>query len=155
MSLSGFIPSKFRSNDQKSRYSCDYRRGVFTIEQIEDLHDRLGSADTLPDYVQSLAALGVLSYSSFVCNGHSEYLGTDGQRVVSGAAHDLLAIAHESDRDKFLDHLGRQERSETSYVEMSSGLAESGVEGWTVDTHSMTMTVYDRSGNVLLVRQIM
>jgi uncharacterized protein YbcV (DUF1398 family) len=128
---------------------------VFTIEQIEDLHDRLGSADTLPDYVQSLAALGVVSYSSFVCDGHSEYLGSDGERVVSGAAHELLAVADESDRDKFLDHLGRHERGETSYVEMSTGLAESGVERWTVDTHSMTMTVYDRSGNVLLVRQIM
>jgi uncharacterized protein YbcV (DUF1398 family) len=127
---------------------------VFTIEQIEELHERLGSAETLPQYVQSVAALGVVSYSSFVSDGHSEYLGTDGERVVSGAAHGLLAVAEESDGDKFLHHLGRHERGETSYVEMSSGLAESGVDRWTVDTHSMTMTVYDRSGNVLLVRQI-
>jgi uncharacterized protein YbcV (DUF1398 family) len=38
---------------------------------------------------------------------------------------------------------------------MSKGLADSGIEKWTVDTDAMTMTFYDRSGDVLLVEQIM
>jgi hypothetical protein len=32
---------------------------MFTIEQINDLHDRLGSAKTFPEYVRGLKALGV------------------------------------------------------------------------------------------------
>ena len=32
---------------------------MFTIEQINDLHARLGSARTLPEYVLALKGLGV------------------------------------------------------------------------------------------------
>jgi hypothetical protein len=39
---------------------------VFTIEQIDALHGRLGSAQTLADYVRELAAIGVARYDSFV-----------------------------------------------------------------------------------------
>jgi Protein of unknown function (DUF1398) len=37
---------------------------------------------------------------------------------------------------------------------MSSGLADSGIEKWTVDTAAMTMTFYDRFGDHVLVEQI-
>lgn len=127
---------------------------MFTIEQIEELHGRLGSAETLADYVRSLAELGVVRYDSYVSNGHSEYLGHDGHRVTSQPVHDELPVAADSDRNAFLDHLGRHERGETSYLEMSRGMADSGLERWTVDTHAMTMTFYNRSGEVLLVEQI-
>ena len=49
----------------------------------------------------------------------------------------------------------RHEQGETSYLEMSRGMADSGIEKWTLDTSAMTMTFYDRSGDVLLVDQIM
>jgi uncharacterized protein YbcV (DUF1398 family) len=127
---------------------------VFTVEQIEELHGCLGNAETLSDYVRSLAALGVERYDSFVSDGHSEYLGHDAHRVMSDGVHDQLIIAESSDRGEFLDHLRRHERGETSYLEMSTGLADSGIERWSVDTHAMTMTFYDRSGDALLVEQI-
>jgi uncharacterized protein YbcV (DUF1398 family) len=127
---------------------------VFTIEQIDQLHRRLGRADTLLDYVRSLAEVGVLRYDSFVSDGHSEYVGLDARRVSSPPAHETLSVAEDSDRDAFLDHLRRHEHGETSYIEMSKGLADSGVQGWTVDTHAMTMTFYDTAGVVLLVEQI-
>jgi uncharacterized protein YbcV (DUF1398 family) len=127
---------------------------VFTIEQIEELHERLGTAETLPAYVRSLAALGVVRYDSFVFDGHSEYVGPEAHKVVSRAAHEKLTVADESNRDAFLDHLRRHEQGETSYLEMSKGLADSGVERWTVDTQAMTMTFYDQSGAALLIEQI-
>jgi uncharacterized protein YbcV (DUF1398 family) len=127
---------------------------VFTLEEIDELHERLGSAQTLTEYVQALAALGVENYDSFVCDGHSEYRGSGRQRVTSQAVHDVLAVAQTSDRDAFLDHLRCHERGETSYIEMSKGLAASGIERWSVDTHAMTMTFYDRSGEALLVEQV-
>ncbi len=63
-------------------------------------------------------------------------------------------IALTSDRDAFLDHLQRHARGETSYLDMSRGLADSGIEKWTVETRAMTMTFYDRAGDVQLVEQI-
>ena len=128
---------------------------MFTLDQVEELHERLGSAETLSDYVRSLAALGVARYDSFVSDGHSEYMGHDTHRVTSHAVHDYLTGTATSDRDAFLDHLRRHEQGETSYLEMSRGLADSGIEKWTVDTDAMTMTFYDRSGDPLLVEQIM
>jgi uncharacterized protein YbcV (DUF1398 family) len=127
---------------------------MFTIEQIEELHERLGHKQTLPDYIKSLAALGVVRYDSFVCDGHSEYFGAEARRVVSPPVHDVLCVADESDREAFLDHLRRHERDETSYLEMSRGMADSGVDRWTVDTAAMTMTFHSRSGEVFLVEQL-
>jgi uncharacterized protein YbcV (DUF1398 family) len=127
---------------------------VYTIEQIEELHGRLGSAATMADYVRSLAAIGVVSYDSYVSDGHSEYLGHDGHGVISQPEHDQLTVAVDSDRKVFLNVLRRHERGETSYLEMSRGMADSGVEGWTVDTHAMTMTFHDRSGEILLAEHI-
>ena len=101
---------------------------MFTIEQIEELHERLGKAETLADYVRSLSALGVARYDSFVADGHSEYLGHDGHRVISHAVHNELTVAQSSDRGASIDHLRRHEQGETSYLEMSSGLADSGIE---------------------------
>jgi len=46
---------------------------MFTIEQIDDLHVRLGSAKTLPEHVRALAALGVERYDSYLADGHSEF----------------------------------------------------------------------------------
>lgn len=128
---------------------------MFTIEQIEEVHASLGKKETLRDYVQALAMLGVARYESFVSDGHSEYIGRDDRRVLSKPAHDELTVAQTSDRDALLDQWKRHQQGETSYYEMSRGLADCGVEKWTVDTHAMTMTVHDRSGAVLLVEQIM
>jgi uncharacterized protein YbcV (DUF1398 family) len=126
---------------------------MFTLEQIDDLHARLGSAKTLAEYVRALKALGVERYDSYLADGHSEYFGQN-HRVVSPAAHDVLAVAAVGQREAFLEHLARHERRETGYLEMSKGLADSGIEKWTVDTAQMTMTFYDTAGGEMLVEQI-
>jgi uncharacterized protein YbcV (DUF1398 family) len=127
---------------------------VFTLSQINDLHDRLGSARTFGEYVQALKTLGVERYESFLDDGHSEYFGSGGHQVISPPAHEVLLVADTSHQEAFLDHLRRHELGETTYLEMSKGLAESGIEKWTVDTRQMTMTFCDKSGRELLVEHI-
>jgi len=46
---------------------------MFTIEQINELHARHGSARTLPEYVRAVSSLGVERYDSYLSDGHSEY----------------------------------------------------------------------------------
>jgi hypothetical protein len=41
---------------------------MFTIEHINHLHARLGSARTLPEYVRALKALGVQRYESYLAD---------------------------------------------------------------------------------------
>lgn len=127
---------------------------MFTIEQINDLHHRLGNAETLLEYVRALNAIGVEKYDSYLTDGHSEYFGKDGHKVISPAANEVLAIAETSDKEGFLKHLELHVQGKTSYLEMSKGLAESGIEKWTVDTSNPTMTFYDKAGNELLVERI-
>lgn len=107
---------------------------MFTLEQIHDLHFRLGRAATLFEYMRALSALGVDSYDSYLTDGHSEYFGERGYTVVSAATHPPLPIAEKTNREDFLKHLQRHERGETTYLELSEGLAASGIEKWTVDT---------------------
>jgi len=127
---------------------------MFTIEQINDIHDRLGSAKTLAEYVRALKALGVERYDSYLADGHSEYFGQGGHTVVSPPVHEVLPVAATGQRETFLQHLDRHERRETTYLEMSRGLAQSGIEKWTVDTGRMTMTFYDKAGAEMLFEQI-
>ena len=127
---------------------------MFTIEQIDDLHDRLGRPETLSEYVRALKAIGVDRYDSYLADGHSEYFGRDGHVVVSPPVHELLPVAETGQRETFLQHLRRHELRETTYLEMSRGLAQSGIEKWTVDTGRITMTFYDKAGTEILVEQI-
>jgi uncharacterized protein YbcV (DUF1398 family) len=127
---------------------------MFTIEQINELHARLGSARTLPEYVRALKAHGVEQYDSYLTDGHSEYFGQGGHRVVSPAVHEVLLVAETGQHETFLQHLRRHELRQTTYLEMSRGLAQSGIEKWTVDTGRMTMTFYDKAGREMLVEQI-
>jgi hypothetical protein len=65
---------------------------MFTLEQINDLHARLGSARTFPEYVRALKVLGVERYDSYLTDGHSEYFGQGGHRVVSPPVHEVLSV---------------------------------------------------------------
>jgi uncharacterized protein YbcV (DUF1398 family) len=109
---------------------------------------------TLPEYVRALKALGVERYDSFLADGHSEYFGQGGHRVASPPVHEVLPVAETGQGETFLQHLRRHEQGQTTYLEMSTGLAQSGIEKWTVDTGRMTMTFYDKAGREMLVEQI-
>lgn len=127
---------------------------MFTLEQITDAHDRFGNASTLAEYVRALQSIGVKSYSTFVSDGHSEYVGSDGYSITSPAVHEELTIAERASREVFLDHLDLHAQQKTTYIEMSRGLAQSGIERWTVDTKNMSLTYYDEAGHALLVETL-
>ena len=127
---------------------------MFTLEQINNIHDRLGNAETLSQYLEALKNIGVDAYDSFITDGHSEYFGKGGHKVVSPPVHEKLTIAETSDRESFLKHLNLHNQGKTPYLEMSKGLADSGIEKWTFDTNKMTIAYYDKGGNEILVEAI-
>ena len=123
---------------------------MFTLAQIDDIHQRLGKQHTLPQYLQALNAIGVVKCESFLADGHTEYFGTDSQKLVSPPVHQRLRIAGKSSREDLLIHLDLHQQGKTSYLEMSQGLASAGVEKWTFDTGKMIISWYDKAGNELL-----
>jgi uncharacterized protein YbcV (DUF1398 family) len=127
---------------------------MITLNQINEIHERLGKQTSLPEFLLALRAIGVEKYDSFITDGHSEYFGKDNQKVVSLPAHEKLIIAKTSNQDEFLKHLNLHEQGKTSYHEMSQGLANSGIEKWTSDTIKMTITYCDSENNEMLVETI-
>lgn len=127
---------------------------MFTLEQIDDIHRRFGNADTLSQYLEALRNIGVDKYDSFITDGHSEYFDKHSHKIVSTPVHEKLSIAETCNRESFLKHLNLHNQGKTNYLEMSKGLADSGIEKWTFDTNKMTIGYYDTDGNEILIERI-
>lgn len=127
---------------------------MFTLEQVDDIHDRLGAASTLAAYLEGLRGIGVTTSDSYLTDGHTTYYGHDGQRISTPPAHEVLPVAPTGDRSALLHGLELHAEGTISYVEMSRALADAGVEKWTFDTRALTITYYDRTGSPLLSEQI-
>jgi len=123
---------------------------MFTLEQITDIHDRLGDRQTLGSYLSALRDIGVATYDSYITDGHSEYFGANGQRLVGPAFHDTFVISDSCDKEQFLQYMQQVEQGGIGYEEMSRALADNGVEKWTFDTEKLTITYLDKAGNALL-----
>jgi uncharacterized protein YbcV (DUF1398 family) len=123
---------------------------MFALEQITDIHDRLGNSGTLGGYLRALRDIGVETYDSYITDGHSEYFGADGQKLVGPPFHETFAIAETCDKDQFIEYMQRVEQGNVGYAEMSKALADNGVEKWTFNTEKLTITYLDKAGNVLL-----
>lgn len=139
--------------DVKSQ-SDTYTIAMFTIEQINEVHDKLGTMNTFLGYITALKLLGVERFHSYLIDGHSQYFGAGGYCIESEPVHERLLIADNSDKESFLHHLSLHEQRKTDYITMSRGLAESGIEKWTVDTIAATISYCDKQGNQLLVEAI-
>jgi uncharacterized protein YbcV (DUF1398 family) len=131
-----------------------YITPMFTLDQIDNIHEESGDMETLAEYLLALKAIGVAKFDSFLTDGHSEYYTIDGEKLISEPEHEELEIADETDKDAFLEELEMHGNGETDYFEMSQGLADSGIEKWTFDTHKMTITYFDKKGTELLVEEI-
>jgi uncharacterized protein YbcV (DUF1398 family) len=105
-------------------------------------------------YLRALNAIGVERSDSFIADGHSEHFGKGGETVVTPPAHAVLAIAETGSRDGLAEQLALHSQGRTSYLEMSQGLADSGVEKWSFDTSALTIAYYDKAGNELLVEAV-
>lgn len=143
------------ANDKSTFGRCLFYTGcVFTLEQIADIHDRLGSKSSLELYLRALRDIGVARYDSFVSDGHSVYYGVDGQELVGPPFHETFAVAQAADEEWFLQYMKQVEQDGADYVEMSKALAGHGVEKWSFDTEKLTITYLDKAGNVLLGEKV-
>ena len=127
---------------------------MFTIEQINEVHEKLGTMKGFPKYVKALKLLGVERYDSYLTDGHSQYFGANGYYIESRPVHEKLIIAGNGDKESLLQHLSSHQERKTDYMDMCRGLAESGIEKWTVDTSAATIAYCDKNGNQLLVESI-
>jgi uncharacterized protein YbcV (DUF1398 family) len=127
---------------------------MFTLEQVNDIHDRLGSPSTLVAWLAALREIGVTTSDSYLTDGHTTYHGDGGHQVTTAPAHEVFSIAATGDKEALVEGLRLHAERVTSYVEMSRALADAGVEKWTFDTSALTITYYDRAGTALLSERV-
>lgn len=127
---------------------------VFTLEQVTEIHDRLGHEDTVIEWLEALRAVGVMTSDSFIEDGHSTYFGADGHAVSTAPAHETLAVTDTCDRAVAADYVRRLGETKPGYVEMSRHLAAIGVARWTFDRTKLTIAYFDKAGNELEVEAV-
>lgn len=127
---------------------------MFTVEQIEQAHQKVKSGADFPKYIQEIKQLGVIGFETWVKDSHTEYFGTNKYQTRSKPQYDDLTIAEKSNNQKFIDYLKKHQRGETNYFTFCQHCAETGIEKWIVNLEKMTCTYFDKTGNEILVEQI-
>jgi Protein of unknown function (DUF1398) len=126
---------------------------MFTIEELNELHARLGSARTFPSMCGRLRDS---ASNSMIPTWRAAIRNTSGRAATRSSPHRCTrcfpSLKPVNGRRSF--SLRRHELRETTYLEMSIGLARSGIEKWTVHTDRMTITFYDKAGTEMLVEQM-
>lgn len=127
---------------------------MFTIEQIIEAHAKVKSGADFPNYIQDLVKLGVISYETYVADGHTDYTGINNYKTSSAPKYDRLHIAEQVNPDQFKSDLKIHQQGKTDYFTFCSDSAKSGVYKWEVSMDKMTCTYYDKIGNEILVERI-
>lgn len=127
---------------------------MFTVEQIEQAHDKVKSGADFPIYIQEIKQMGVTAFETWVSDSHTDYFGKADYRTKSQPQYEDLSIASVNDKEKFSHYLKIHQKGETDYFTFCKHCAETGIEKWFVCLDEMTCTYYDKVGNEILVEQI-
>ncbi|MES2486802.1 MAG: DUF1398 family protein [Bacteroidota bacterium] len=126
---------------------------MFTLDQIKGTHAKVKSGADFPQYVQDVKALGMISYTQFVSDGHTVYNGNE-QELVAPAKYEVLEVASTGNAPKLAADLKAHQAGQTDYPTFCRDAAAAGVEQWTVDVLRLTCTYYDKAGNSMLSEAI-
>lgn len=127
---------------------------MFTVEQIELAHSKIKSGAEFPKYIQDIKEIGVTAFETWVFDSHTEYFGANDFQTKSKPKYESLAIALNSDKDKFSQYLKIHQKGETDYFTFCKHCAETGIEKWIVDLDKMTCIYYDKAANEILIENV-
>lgn len=127
---------------------------MFTLNQIKEAHAKVRSGADFPKYIKELSEMGILSYTTFVSDGHSEFIGKDAYTLTSAPKYAIQTIADESKMAKFKEYLKLHQQGQSDYPTFCNQAAETGADKWVSDLIKMTCTYYDKKENIMLVEII-
>lgn len=127
---------------------------MFTVEQIEEAHDKVKTGADFPGYIQEIKEMGVIAFETWVTDSHTEYFGKNGFQTKSSPHYEKLSISDSSNGVKFSQYLKSHQQGETDYFTFCQHCAETGIEKWFVSLEEMTCSYYDKVGNKILVEKI-
>ena len=127
---------------------------MFTVEQIEQAHDKVKSGADFPKYIQEINTLGVIAFETWVTDSHTEYFGLNNYQTKSNPQYDTLMIPEVTDKEKFSQYLKIHQQGQTDYYTFCTHCAKTGIEKWIVSLDKMTCIYVDKAGNEILEEKI-
>lgn len=123
---------------------------MFTLEEIKAAHSKVKSGADFPKYAQELKGIGVLFYETYVCDGHTAYVGKENHKVIAPGFDVIHSIPESSNTDQFSLDLKNHQAGNTDYATFRADVAKNGVEKWVVDLNEMSCIYYDKSQKQLV-----
>jgi uncharacterized protein YbcV (DUF1398 family) len=127
---------------------------MFTVEQIEQAHEKVKSGADFPKYIQEIKELGVKGFETWVKDSHTEYFGENNFSTKSKSKYDELVISDSSNKENFIFQLKSHQQGKTDYFTFCKDCAETGIEKWVFRLEEMTCIYYDKKGNEILIEEI-
>lgn len=127
---------------------------MFTIEQIEQAHEKVKSGADFPKYIQEIKEIGVTSFETWVKDSHTTYYGKNDYTTKSESKYDELTISENCNLDKFRVQIKAHQQGKTDYYTFCKDCAETGIEKWVVNLEAMTCIYFDKTENEILVEKI-
>lgn len=127
---------------------------MFTLDQIKAAHQKVKSGADFPAFIRELKSFGVISYHTYVSDGHIMYVGLGNYERQSPAKYSSMTIADPADRDQFIQDLRTHQQGGSDYPTFCNQCAASGVDMWIVSLVEMTCSYYDKNGEQILVEAI-
>lgn len=127
---------------------------MFTLQQIDKVHAKVKTGADFPVYIADLIALGVVSYETYVFDGHTLFKGSNDFILSSESKYNNLCIADLANVEQFKLDLKAHQEGQTNYQTFCSDCAKSGVEKWVVSMKELTCTYFDIKGNQMLQERI-
>lgn len=127
---------------------------MFTIDQILSAHSKVKSGADFPAYIQELIKLGVVSYETFVTDGHTDFYGSENFKTSTNAKYGPLVISDKTNMTEFKSDLKSHQQGKTNYPTFCEDCAKSGVYKWVVYMSKMTCSYLDKNDKLILVENI-
>ena len=125
----------------------------FTLAQIEQAHQGVTIAG-VRDYLEKLYALGVVSYTSHISDGHSDYLDSKGDSLSSAPVHEIYEISGTANPEHAREAVAAHGLGKTDYLSFSRQLANAGVATWVMDPVGMTCSFHSKAGDRLFIEEV-
>ena len=78
---------------------------MFTVTQIKEAHSKVKSGADFPKYIQEIKSLGVIGFTTWVKDSHTDYLGENDFKTSSEKVYEDLEISENLNLEKFVQQL--------------------------------------------------
>ena len=127
---------------------------TFTLQQIDEAHSKVKSGADFPAYISEIKSFGVISFETYVSDGHTVYRGINNFSIESAGIYEQKNINEHCNSDAFVLYLKNHQQGKTDFFQFCEDCAVTGIEKWVVDLNALTCIYFNKSRDKVLTEQI-